>query len=406
MTTLTLAWRNLWRNRRRTLITMASVVMAVMLSALMGSMQQGQYDQMIDNTVGTFSGHLQIQAEGYHDEPSLDRSLELDAGALETLKARPDIRAVVPRLDTYALAAGADRSRAAMVVGIDVRAEDALSAPRAKVSAGRYFAADDEYGALVAEGLAQFLNIGVGDTLVLLGSGYQGMSASGAFPVVGLVRFGLPDLNRQTVYLPIAAAQEMTGAYGRLTSVAVLVHSIKDASKIAESIGANLPEGLVALDWQTLMPDLVQAIQADYGSSIIILLILYMVVGFGIFGTVLMMTAERRFEFGVMNAIGTSKRRIVGMLLVETSCITFMGTLVGIGLSLPVMLYFNRNPLKFAGEAAAAIVEYGMEPYIRFSLDASIPLTQGFIVLAITLLIGLYPIWHLRKLKPVEAMRH
>src|SRR5690606_31032679 len=120
--------------------------------------------------------------------------------------------------------------------------------------------------------------IGVGDTLVLLGAGYQGMSASGAFPVVGLLHFGLPDMNRQMVYLPIATAQEMTGAYGRLTSVAVLVNAIKDAEAVAADIGADLPEGLVALDWQALMPDLVQAIQADYGSSIIILLILYMVV--------------------------------------------------------------------------------------------------------------------------------
>lgn len=405
MMILTMAWRNIWRNRRRTLITMASVVMAVLLSALMGSMQQGQYDQMIDNTAGTFSGHLQIQAEGYQDEPTLDNSIELAPDQLQALQKRPDVLAVVPRLDTYALAAGLDRSRAAMVVGIDVRAEDHLSDPRSKVSSGRYFDSNDENGALVAEGLAEFLNIAVGDTLVLLGAGYQGMSASGAFPVVGLVRFGLPDMNRQTVYLPIGAAQEMTGAYGRLTAVAVLVQSIKDAGPVAADIASTLPEGLVALDWQTLMPELVQAIQADYGSSLIILLVLYMVVGFGIFGTVLMMTAERRFEFGVMNAIGTPKSRIVFMLIVEMACITFAGTLVGIALSLPVMFYFNRNPLEFGGEMAAAILEYGMEPYIRFSLDPGIPLTQGLIVLVITLLIGLYPLWHLRKLKPVESMR-
>ena len=154
------------------------------------------------------------------------------------------------------------------------------------------------------------------------------------------------------------------------------------------------------------MPELVQAIQADRGSSYIILLVLYIIVGFGIFGTVLMMVAERKFEFGVLLAIGTSRIRMAVMLIFEMLSITLLGTLIGIFVSLPVIFYFNINPMRFTGEMAKAIEEYGMEPFIRFSTDPEILFIQGFIIMVISLIISIYPLLYMNRLKPVEAMRN
>ncbi len=403
---LKLAWRNIWRNKRRTLITMASVVMAVLLSTVMSSMQEGQYDQMIDNTVGSFSGHLQVQHPDYFDESTLDNTLEADEGMLSEIRNHPNIETVIPRLDSYALAAGADRSRAAMVVGIDVEAEKALSEPDQKMVQGSYFSSNSADGVLISEGMADFLNMALGDTLILLGQGFRGMSASGAFPIKGIMKFGLPDMNNSLVYLPMETAQHFYAAYGRLTSVVVLLQDPKQVDQVVSELDNKLSENHAVLGWQTLMPELVQAIEADRGSGKILLLILYTIVAFGIFGTILMMTAERKFELGVMIAIGTARIRMAVILIVEMVFITFMGTLFGMVGSLPFMYYFNINPLEFTGEAALAIEEYGMEPFIRFSTDSDIMINQGLIVLVITLLISLYPVWHIRKLKPVEAMRH
>lgn len=396
----TLAWRNLWRNKRRTGITVASVLMAVLLSTVMGSMQQGQYDQMIDNTVGTFTGHLQIQAEGYLDEPTLDRSMD----QIE-LPANSEIRAVVPRLETYALASGDARSKPAMVVGIDIEAERQLSAPQSKLVEGRYFEGGEERGVLVAQGLAGALNIALGDSLILLGSGYQGQSAFGLYPVVGILKLGVPELNAAMVYMPLEAAQEFTAAYGRVTTISVLLYHPARMSRVAQELQAELPAGLVALDWPVLMPELVQAIQADRGSSYIILMILYMVVGFGILGTVIMMTAERKYELGVMLAIGTSRWLLMRMLILEMAFITLLGTLIGMVVSLPILLYYYWNPLEFTGQMAEAILEYGMEPFIRFSLDPMIPLVQGAVILMLTALISVQPVLHMRKLDAVLSMR-
>lgn len=403
---LKLAWRNIWRNKRRTLITMASVVMAVLLSTVMSSMQQGQYDQMIDNTVGSFSGHLQVQHPDYFDESTLDNSLEADNEMLGKIRDHEGVETIIPRLDSYALAAGADRSRAAMVVGIDVEAEKALSEPQQKITEGSYFNSNTENGVLVSAGMADFLDLALGDTLVLLGQGFRGMSASGAYPIKGIMKFGIPDMNNSLVYLPMETAQHFYAAYDRLTSVVVLLQHPEEVDVVVSELDKALNEKYSVLGWQTLMPELVQAIEADRGSGMILLLILYMIVGFGIFGTILMMTAERKFELGVMIAIGTARIRMAVILILEMIFITFLGTLIGMLGSLPFMYYFNINPLEFTGEAALAIEEYGMEPFIRFSTDPDIMLNQGFIVLMITLVISLYPLFHVRKLKPVEAMRH
>lgn len=239
---LKLAWRNIWRNKRRTLITMASVVMAVLLASVMSSMQEGSYDQMIDNTVGSFTGHIQIQAQGYHDEPTLDNSFEIDSTILKEVTEHPDIASVIPRIDSYALSAGEERSRAAMVIGIDFETEKSLSEPHNKIIEGNYFNNNSQQSALVAAGLADYLDVTVGDTLILLGQGFRGTNASGAYPIAGIVEFGIPDMNNSIVYLPLHTASQFYGTYDRLTALVLLAEHSEDVQLVAQSLRSQLPE--------------------------------------------------------------------------------------------------------------------------------------------------------------------
>lgn len=402
---LRLAWRNIWRNRRRTFITMASIVMAVVLSAVMSSMQQGQYDQMIDNSVGSFTGHIQIQAPDYFDEPMLDHSLEIDDELLASISDVKNVRAVIPRIDSYALAGGVEKTRPALVMGIDIESEKVLSKPHDKMVEGEYFTSMNEQATIISQGLAEYLEIGIGDSLVLLSSGFRGTTAAGLIPIKGIAKFGLPQLNNSTVYLPLETAQEFYGAYNRVTAVAILSENSKKSEKLTNELSAELGKAYSVYDWPTLMPELVQAIQADRGSGYIVLLVLYMVVGFGIFGTILMMTAERKFEFGVLVAIGTPKWSISRMLMIEMFTITMLASIIGIILSIPVIYYFNINPMEFTGQVAEAIEEYGMEPFIRFSTEPIILFAQAGVIAIISFVISLYPIVHTQKIKPVEAMR-
>ncbi len=341
---LRLAWRNLWRNKRRTFITTFSVMLAVMLSALTRSMQLGSYDNMIKNTAGTFSGYIQIHTKGYWNDQTLNNSLQESDSLNAVLKKHPGVQYIVPRLDSYVLAAGAKTSRAAMVVGIDPSAESHLSNPVKRLTKGNVLTSADENGVVIADGLANQLNVGLHDTLVLLGQGYHGMSAAGKYPIVGLVHLPQPDFNRVLVYMPIKQAQYFFGANDRVTALALILNKTDIVHDLATSLKKELPGKYEVMSWQQMMPELVQAIEADNNGGVIMLMVLYMIVGFGILGTVLMMTAERRYELGIMLAVGMRRLRLGLTLLTETITMALLGTFLGIVASLPIMWYFHLNP--------------------------------------------------------------
>lgn len=400
-----LAWRNLWRNKRRTFITTFSVMLAVMLSALTRSMQLGSYDNMIKNTAGTFSGYIQIHTKGYWNDKTLNNSLQESDSLNSAIMKHSGVEYIVPRLDSYVLAAGAKTSRAAMVVGIDPKEESHLSNPIKRLTKGNILTSANENGVVIADGLAQQLNVGLHDTLVLLGQGYHGTSAVGKYPIVGLVHLPQPDFNRVLVYMPIKQAQYFFGASGRVTALALILDKTDIVKDLTKSLKKELPDKYEVMSWQQMMPELVQAIEADNNGGIIMLLVLYMIVGFGILGTVLMMTAERRYELGVMLAVGMRRMRLGLTLLTETISMSLLGTFLGIVASLPIMWYFHLNPIYLYGSVAKGIESYGMEPILPFSVDPSILYSQAFIVFAMALLVSLYPLWYTYKLNVNSALR-
>ena len=400
-----LAWRNIWRNKRRTLITTFSIVLAVLLSSVTRSMQIGSYDQMIENVAGKLTGYIQLHQDGYWEKPTLNRSFASSDTLIQHIEQTEGVETVVPRIQSYMLAAGRDKSRAALVMGIDIEKEKALSNPHKNLIEGSYFQSNSQRGVLISEGLASYLSISVGDTLVLLGQGYHGVSAAEGLPVTGIAEYGVPDLNRALAFVPLQTAQYMYGATGRLTAASVIVDNPRSVGEITQRIRAHTSGDYEVMPWQELMPELVQAIEADNSGGVIMLLVLYMVVGFGIIGTILMMTAERKFELGVMVAIGTKRIKVALMLIIELIYLALLGALTGIVLSIPVIYYFHLNPIRFSGDVAHIMQEFGMEPVMPFSTDPVILLNQAAVVLGICAVISLYPILHAYRINPIKAIQ-
>lgn len=406
MLVIKLAWRNIWRNKRRTIITTLSIVVAVFLSAITRSTQEGQYDNMIENTVGTFTGYIQIQQKNYRDNPTLDNSLEATDSLFAIIRSQQSISSINPRIESYALAAVTEQSRPAMIMGIDVEAEKNLSRPQEKLVKGSYFESNSEQAAIIGRELLKRLDAQIGDSLVLIGQGYHGMNATGLYPIKGVVSFPNPEMNRSLVYLPLGTAQYFFSADDRLTSIALNLGDIRNMESTIQSLKQQLPsDEYQVLGWPEMMPELEQAIQVDRASGIIILLILYMVVGFGILGTVLMMIAERNYEFGVMLSVGTPRKTIAKILSLEVLIMSLMGAAIGILLSIPVAWYFNVNPIDLSGAMATAVEQYNMTPELKFSTSPDIFTAQAVIVFLITLLFSIIPILRAAKLNPIEAMK-
>ena len=403
-TYIKLAWRNLWRNKKRTLIAAASVFFAVILALLMRSMQTGYYDYMIDASVRMYTGYIQVHGKDYWEKKSLDESMVLDQKHLTDLKNTPGVNLIVPRFETYSLISHDNKTKVVQVTGINPELENQLTDLKKKLVSGK-FLDDSSKGIILAQGLAEILKVEVGDSVVIYGQGYHGVTAAAQIPIIGIVKFTLPDLNKSFTYISMPYAQWLFSAPERLTSLSIMIDNPKDLDRIKSDIKKVFDAKYEVMDWEELSPELVQSIQIDNASGIIMLGILYIVIAFGIFGTIMMMTAERVKEFGILISIGMKKWKLGLVTLYETLFISFIGVLTGAVISIPILLYFRANPIPLTGESAEAILAFGFEPILPFAIYPGMFFAQIWTVLAIAMVSALYPILFIRKLQPVEAMR-
>lgn len=399
-----LAWKNMWRNRHRTVIAMASIFFAVLLTVVTSSLQKGVFDNMIRNVVSFYSGYLQVQHHGYWDERILDNTFSSSDALEKSIRSDRNLTAVAPRLESFALASSEDLTKGCMVVGISPAEEDQITALSAKVVGGRYLNAGDD-GVLLAEGLAQRLRVHVNDTIVLLGQGYQGATAAGKFVVQGILKFGSPDLNNQFLFLTLPEAQRLYGAEGRLTSYVLGLGNPALLKQTEASLQDRVENHLSVITWEEMMPEMVQHIKTDNGSMYIIQGILYLLVALGILGTLLMMMIERKYEMGMLVAIGMKKIKLMQLMVVESVVTVLTGCGLGLLVSLPVVYWLKEHPIRFTGQMGDVYEEFGFEPIFPATLDGGIFLAQGLVVLSVGLILSLYPIVRIARLDPVEAMK-
>lgn len=403
--TIKLAWRNLWRNKRRTAITLASVFFAVILATLMMSLKEGVYKNMTDSMVASFTGYAQVHANGYWESKSIDDAFVYSDSLAQVIEGHPNVKGVVQRIENFALSASDTTTKGAMVVGTDPVGEKAMTNLHERVTEGAYLEADDR-AVLMGSGLAEFHGVGVGDTIVLLGQGYHGTNAAGKYPIKGLVKFGSPELSKQLVVLPIDEAMNLYGTEGNITNLVLLMDDADNAVQVADDLKSSLDGRYEAMSWPELVPDLVAMIETDRVEGYVFMLILYMVISFGIFGTVLMMLAERKHEFGVLVAVGMKRAKLGTVVFLETVMISLMGAFFGILGAFPICLGIYLNPIPFGGEEAGQMMEeYGMEPVIQTSIELGVFLQQASVVGLVASVIAIYPLISILRLNANKAMR-
>ncbi len=402
---LKVAWRNIWRNKRRTLITAASVFFAVFFGLMMRSMQIGTFGRISDNLVSSYSGHIQIHKKGYSEEKIINNSFEPALEDNNKIKNLKHVKAFVPRIESFALASSGDHTKGCFVTGISPDEENKMTKISDKVTFGNYLTNKDK-GALIGDKLASFLEVGVNDTIILLGQGYHAASAAGKYPIRGLLHFPSPRLNSSLVYISLKEAQELYSTENKLTGIAVLLDADKNTASVKSEIAGflNLDKYEVQ-DWGEILPELKQLIQTKSVSSYVMLGLLYMIVGFGVLGTVIMMTAERRKEFGLLTAVGMKKIRLEMTVFLETIFLGFVGVVLGFAASLPIIFYYSINPIVLSGTMAEMYAKNGFEPVIQFSSDTGYMYAQLIIVGIIVLISATYPMFKISSLKPVNAMR-
>ena len=403
-TYLQLAWRNLWRNKRRTLIASASIFFAVIFALLMRSMQEGSYDYMVDASVSMYTGYIQVHAKDYWDKRSIDKSMELSMTKISKIDSVKHVTLVTPRLESFSLISYGNVTKVASIVGIHPELENEMTDLKNKLVSGKYLT-ENSKGVMISEGLAKLLKVEIGDSVVLYGQGYHGVTAAAQVEVEGIVKFTLPALNKTMVYLGLDYSQWLYAAPNRVTTLSIMIDEAKKINEVHLAVSNLFDEKYEVMMWSELMPELVQSIEVDNAGGIIMLGILYVVIGFGIFGTVMMMTAERTKEFGILISVGMKKWRLSYVSFLESLFLSFIGVLAGIIVSIPILYYLKQNPIPLTGEMADVMLKFGLDPIIPFRFAANIFIDQFLTVLVIAMISALYPLSYIRKLNPVKAMR-
>jgi putative ABC transport system permease protein len=399
-----LAWRNMWRSRRRTLITISSIFFAVIFAILMRVAVVGLFDKLIADTVSLTSGYIQVHHTGYWENRSVDSTFEDNPKLTAILNHEKEITAWTPHLESFALASSGNRTKGIMVTGIDPEKENSVSNLSKKIIAGKYLTGNDK-GIILAQGLAAYLRLKLNDTVVLIGQGYEGNMASGKYAITGIAKLGIPEMNKGMAWLPMAAAQNFLSTGARYTSISMLINNQAQLDKIKQNIvDQTKGAGYEVMTWKQMIPELDQLFQAKMVQNEIMSGVLYLVIAFGIFGTILMMLNERLHEFGILIAIGMKKGLLSGVVVIEMVLMSVVGVVLGMVCIYPLVLYYHIHPIKLTGDMGKSTELYNIEPVIQMSTNISNFIIQGYVVLLIAILLSLYAIFKIHKIKVIEAI--
>ncbi|SHO55084.1 ABC transporter permease [Vibrio quintilis] len=399
-----LAWRNLWRQKRRTMLTASALALALLLSLLTRALQEGSYALGIDHVARFYTGLIQLQNPGYADSLSIDDLLPASDAFIRPVREHPQISDRLPRLESFALAAVGEHSKGVMVIGAVPELEDGYSNLSQKLKQGTFLTAGDNQ-IMIGQGLADYFQLSVGDEMILYGQGYRGQTAAGVYRVKGILHFPMPQLDRQLVYMPLKLAQTLYSTGDQVSAWVLHTHDLAALPHIITDLQAGYGSQVNVRSWQDLSPELAQQILMDKVSGIFMIYVLYGIVGFALFATVLMMILERQREFAVMLATGMSRGRLVRLVSIESLLLAGLGIVIGMLVATPILIYLWFHPIEMTGESAQMMLESGFEPILPVSLDPQLVIDQVIAVMVLLAICLVYPLWRIFRLNIVGGLK-
>lgn len=408
--------RNLWRNRRRTLIELLAIGGSVFLAMSARNLAVGSYEQMIRDGVRSGSGHIGFYHPRWHGERTTDLVFPSD-GIVEAARQDPDVARVSPRVYVGGLARSSYGSRPAAAVGLDFDVEAAdhpMLAPERLVegglpSPGSEFKRTPE--AVVGAELAADLELSPGRRFVWTAQDADGTMQSVSMRVAGIVRTGLREVDGGMVLIPRQALARFVGGADMAHEIAVMLASPDlqdDALPRMAAIAAMVTTTTVAaLPWQEAMPTLSSAIEIDKQGQYIFFVIMFLLVGIGTVNTLLMSVMERTREFGVVRALGVGRAGILRMVLAEAVVLGLLGVSLGTAAALALGSYLRVYGLDM--RAVYGEVDFGgvlMDPVMRSSWDIPAMTALAVSMVLIAVFASLYPAWRATRVRPADAMRH
>lgn len=407
-TLVKLAWRNVWRNRRRSLLTISAIVFSTIIITLASSLQAGTYEAAESNAIGFMTGEIQVHYAGYNDEPSLTHSIDLSTLAVDQVsKELAWVNNQSKRLIGFGLISSDSSSAGAMVIGIEPENEREVSAfARAPVQ-GEYLSSSDHQQILIGRTLASNLRVSVGDTIAVLTQGYRSVMGADLYRVKGLIDSGSLDIDRSTMIMRLAEAQDLFAMPGRITHLVLRTDDPYDAPSHAAQIKESLSEAEVeVMTWEELMPELAQTKALDDAGNYVFYTFLLLLIGFEIFNTTTMSVMERIREFGIMQSIGMKPYTLSVLVFLELSIKVIASLVISALLITGLFIALKDVTIPLPEEAMELYRSFGfMFEGIKFSMRADVFVFPFVSVYLVSLFASLYPSLKVFGYSPVSAMR-
>ena len=405
-----MAWRNLWRNRRRTYITLSAIVFGVFMAILMMAMQDRNWDDMIRLAARLGAGHVTIQHPEYLDSPTLTRTVQ-GTDRLKRLVAEDErVVRVVERITGFNLLSTARENIGAGFIAVAPEQEDeeTLSFIEAIVE-GEFFSSSTDGGIILGEKLASNLDVELGSKVVYTLTDKEGEIVSALARVSGIVRTGSPSVDAGISLLPIDTVREVVGfAPDEAIQIAAFVDDQRVSDAVVADLDARVSEDAAVLAWHELQPDLAVFIAMKVGGSVVMTLILAALVAAGIFNTLFVSVMERLREFGIMLAVGFSPGQLFGLIMLESAWLAVIGLAAAAAVTIGPYLYLASTGIDISAMIPADQVEIagvGMSTTLRVGIYGKNVALIGVSALAAILLSGVYPAWRAGRADPVETIR-
>ena len=413
-TFIMLAWRNLWRHRRRTIITLISIALGFGLAVFSIGMQDSGHNNMVRNAINMGDGHITLQHKDFLASPANYRYIANGKQLLEKLSQENITGQVVPRIALQVLASTANNSVGVRLQGISPDKDPLKPLLNKNITEGHWIKEDEKRGLIIGAGMAKKLKVKIGSKIIIIAGKKGGESESHLGRVRGIFKSGISELDRYLIISGLEFSRKFLVAEGAkeenkaLTRIAVFLddeNAIRPFKNQLEKM--NPYSDVKVLDWQDMMPQLVQYIVVDDVSAYIMQIFILLVILFGIINTVLMSILERTREFGLLRALGLKRQYLVLLVFIETLLLSIMAVACGWLVGGSIHWYVASYGIDFSGMIPEGTTFAGtfMDPIVYSELSAARVFQLTIIVFLTTLLSGIYPAIKASRIQPIEALK-
>jgi ABC-type lipoprotein release transport system permease subunit len=404
---LRLAWRNIWRHRRRTIIIVLAMGLSLALMMFYDGLIDGFNQAIAGNAVRVLGGNVQVHAEGYREKVDSNPLLPLadDSAVVQAALAHPDVIAAARRIQTGGLVSNREGAFPMSIIGIEPEAEAPVSLIAEHIVEGRYLEAADEDSILIGRGLADALSLEIGDRLTMVGSDLHKQNRQRTMTVIGIYDIGIPSMEKSSAYISLAEAQNLFGLRDQSTEVQITLKSVGQESAVVAALTPLLP-GYEVESWEQNYPELGSAINSKSAVMDIFSVIIVMIAGIGILNLLLMAIYERTREIGLLGAMGLKPRQIAATFILEGLLIGVVGVIAGIGMGLMINLSLGQVGMDYS--QFAGITEYMalISGKIYPTLGTGKIAGRATVVVVIAALAALIPALIAARREPSEALHH